>query len=133
MKKNYELSSWIKDEFVAAINADAQIEGLPVRWQEIAIGEADNLSQLFSPEKIFFLYITPLRPVTLKNQLKTILNLCSEFKVATFTGESNYVDLGVAIGLSVVDQNPQIIINLQASRKQGLDFSSQLLRMSAIR
>lgn len=132
-EKNYELSSWIKEEFVAAVKTEAQIEGLPVRWQEIAIEEADNLFQLLSQEKILFLYITPLRPVTQKNHLKKIIDLCSKLKVATFTGETSYVDFGVAIGLGVADQSPQVIINLQAARKQGLDLSSQLLRMSAIK
>lgn len=132
-EKNYELSSWIKEEFVTAVKANAQIEGFPVRWQEIAIEEVDNWPQFLSQEKILFLYIAPLRPVTQKNQLKKILGFCNEFKVATFTGETDYVDFGVAIGLGVADQSPQVIINLQAARQQGLELSSQLLRMSAIR
>lgn len=132
-EKNYELSCWIKEEFVAAVNADAQIEGLPVRWQEIAIEEVDNWPQFFSQQKILFLYVTPLKPVTQKNQLRKILDLCNDFKVATFTGETDYVELGVAIGFAVADQKPQAIINLQAARKQGLELSSQLLRMSIIK
>ncbi len=132
-EKNYELSSWIKEEFLAAVNTDAQIEGLPIRLQEIAIEEVVDWPQFFSQQKILFLYITPLHPVTQKKQLKEILNFCNDFKVATFTGETDYVELGVAIGLGVTDHNPQAIINLQAARKQGLDLSSQLLRMSIIK
>lgn len=132
-EKNYELSVWIKEEFMAAVKANAQIEGLPVRLEEIAIEAIDHWSQFLSGEKILYLYVTPLRLVTQKNQLKKILDLCSKFKVATFTGETNYVDLGVAIGLGMADQNPQVIINLQAARQQGLELSSQLLRMATVR
>jgi len=130
---NYELSRSIKEEFSAAIKDRAQIESLPVRLTEMAVEEANLWAQLFSQEKIFFLYIAPLRPAAQKNQLKKILALCNEFKVATFTGETEYVDLGVAIGLGVAEKKPQVTINLQAARKQGLELSSQLLRMSSIK
>jgi len=132
-EKDYELSCLIKDEFMEAVKERAQIEGLPVRLTEMAVEEVSLWTQLLSLEKIFFLYIAPLRPASQKNQLKKILALCNEFKVATFTGETQYVDLGVAIGLGVAEQKPQVIINLQAARKQGLELSSQLLRMSSIK
>jgi len=132
-EKDYEFSCLIKDEFVAAVKDRAQIEGLPVRLTEMAVEEVSLWTQLLSQEKIFFLYIAPLKPASQKNQLKKILALCNEFKVATFTGETQYVDLGVAIGLGVAEQKPQVIINLQAARKQGLELSSQLLRMSSIK
>ncbi|MCX7973001.1 MAG: YfiR family protein [Candidatus Aminicenantes bacterium] len=132
-EKSYELSVWIKEDFVQAIEAQSTIEGLPVRLLEIPVEEIKNLSNLFSQENIAFLYITPLKPATIKNQLKKILALCRQFKIATFTGEITYVDLGVAIGLGVVDQKPQVFINLQAAKEQGLEFSSQLLRMSLIK
>jgi len=132
-EKNYELSCLIKDEFVAAVQDKTEIEGLPVRLTEMAVEEVNLFAELFSQEKIFFLYVAPLSPSAQKNQLKKILALCNEFKIGTFTGETQYVDLGVAIGLGVADEKAQVIINLQAARKQGLELSSQLLRMSSIK
>jgi len=132
-EKDYELSCLIKDEFVAAVKDRAQIEGLPVRLTELAVEEANLFAELLSPEKFFFLYIAPLRPASQKNQLKKIIVLCNEFKVPTFTGETQYLELGVAIGLGVAEQKPQVIINLQAARRQGLELSSHLLRMSSIK
>lgn len=132
-EKNYELSVWTKDDFAEAVKAEAMIEEYPVRLLEITVDDMDKLPSLFSQGNIAFLYLAPLKPLTVKNQLKKILTLCRQFKIPTFTGEIEYVELGVAIGLGVVEEKPQVFINLQAAREQGLNFSSQLLRMSSVR
>jgi len=132
-EKNYELSLWTKEDFVAAVSPETRVEDLPVRLMELAVEEKAVWTQALSQQKIRFLYLTPLRPATLDSQIKDILSLCRQFKVATFTGEVSHVDLGVAIGLGLENDSPHIFINLRAAREQGLDFSARLLRMTSIR
>ena len=132
-EKNFELSLWTKEDFAAAVSPEATVEGLPVRLVELAVEEKAAWVDVLSQQKINFLYLTPLRPATLRSQLKDILSLCRQFKVATFTGEVSYVDLGVAIGLGVENDTPHIFVNLRAAREQGLDLSARLLRMTSIR
>ncbi len=132
-EKNYELSRWTKEDFVAAISPETTIEGVPVRLVEFSVEEKAAWVDVLSQQKINFLYLTPLRPATVNSQIKGLLSLCRQFKVATFTGEVSYVDLGVAIGLGVENDTPHIFVNLRAAREQGLDLSARLLRMTSIR
>lgn len=132
-EKNFPISVWIKDDLIAAVPADATVDGIPVRFIEYPLEEKAGWIETFQQEKILFLYVAPLSSKALKSQLKEILTLCRQHKIATITGETAYLESGVAVGLGLENNAPHVFINLQAAREQGLDFSSRLLKMTSIR
>jgi hypothetical protein len=48
------------------------------------------------------------------------------------TGVPDYVRRGVAVGIGVVQDKPQVLINLAAARAEGSDFDASLLRIATI-
>jgi hypothetical protein len=52
--------------------------------------------------------------------------------MTTFTGVPLYVEQGVALSIGIVRERPQIIVNLAATRAEGSDFTSQLLRLCKV-
>lgn len=50
----------------------------------------------------------------------------------TFTGVPKYVEQGIAVGIGIQDRKPKIHINLSASKAEGAEFSSQLLKLAEI-
>ncbi len=129
----YEPSLWTKEDLMALVSPSTTIEDVPVRLIELSLEKKEEWPKIFAQENIIFLYLTPLKPQTVSSQLRNILSLCRQFKVATFTGEVSYVELGVALGLGVQNQKPHIFVNLRAAREQGLDLSSRLLQITSIR
>lgn len=132
-EKSFELSTWTRDDLVAAVPAGRVVDGIPVRLIECPLEERATWEEELRQDKILFLYIAPLSRKTVKSQLREILAVCRQAKVGTVTGETAYLELGVAVGLGLEDNAPHIFINLTAAREQGLDFSSRLLRITSIK
>jgi hypothetical protein len=42
------------------------------------------------------------------------------------------MDLGISIGFEVKGQSPEIVINLQSAKAEGMDFSSRLLQLARV-
>jgi hypothetical protein len=64
--------------------------------------------------------------------LNKMIQIAGKQKIPTLCGSEALVTKGIAIGLTVEDGKPKIIINLAASQKQGMKLSSKLLRISKI-
>lgn len=73
-------------------------------------------------------YITPIR----SQRLDDLLAVTRAAQVRTITGVSAYVSEGVAVGLSVEQGRPAVLVNLPAARAEGSDFSSQLLKVARV-
>jgi hypothetical protein len=50
----------------------------------------------------------------------------------TLTGVAEYVRAGIAVGIGVRDDRPEILVNLAAARAAGADFSAQLLLLARV-
>lgn len=74
------------------------------------------------------LYFTPLRSI----DLRELLARTRAQGIRTITGVPEYVEIGVAVGITVERDRPRIIINREASRAEGSDFSSQLLKLARV-
>jgi hypothetical protein len=48
------------------------------------------------------------------------------------TGVPEYVERGLAIGVGVKGERPEIVINLDASRAEGAELNAQVLRIARI-
>lgn len=115
----------------ASFNAKEQIleAGRGSRSIQFRLIDVENASlQEADLTAVQVLYFTPLRSIDLRELLaRTRAN-----GIRTMTGVPEYVEIGVAVGLTVERDRPRILINLEASRAEGSDFSSQLLKLARV-
>jgi hypothetical protein len=108
--------------------AGKTVKRLPMRYFTIEYtGEAD-LQRFVAEKGISVLYLTPGSA----KALPVVLKVCEERDLISVTGVPEYVRRGVAVGISVVQDKPQILINLAAARAVGAEFDASLLRIATI-
>ena len=124
-QKEYRKSVTEKDDLLKASEAGGRgrIQMIPIEVN----GSGDNL-QSSVPDEVTVLYVMPLRWFN----LDIITSLSRSRGILTVTGVSEYVQAGVALGFSVKQDRPQILINLRAARAEGADFSSKLLNIAKV-
>src|SRR6185436_16807381 len=105
---------------------NSTISGHPVHWVAVELKDVDQLRLALIHERTDIVYVTPLRGV----DLDTIMTTARTASMTTFTGVPLCVEQGLALGVGIVRERPQIIVNLPATRAEGSDFNSQLLRVS---
>ncbi len=136
-QKENSISSWIMEDWLNLLShlseADRQLEGVPISFQKVELDSLSSLEAILIEKRVQILYITPLETKNIARILNEIVRVCGKLKIGTFTAVPEYLDSGVAIGFQFKEQKTQIVINLEASRAQGFDFSSQLLRLARIR
>ncbi len=118
-------SSWVRSIEESEIKT---LEDIPIRFVNIDLNEENNIAEVISRENVDILYITPLRAFN----LKSITELSQSNKIITFTGVPEYTEDGIGISIGTKGNKPQIIINLDASKLEGCDFSSKLLNLARI-
>jgi hypothetical protein len=74
------------------------------------------------------LYVPPLRAM----RLTVIVSLGRARGILTFTGVPGYVRSGLAVGIGVDDDRPEILVNQAAATEEGTVFSAQLLRLATV-
>lgn len=118
-----------KDELVDVIKKSSikNVHDIPIKQVSINIDEND-LESTASKLEIDVLYITPIRAV----DIESITKLSRNKKIVTLTGVTDYVKAGISVVIDVKDNQPQIVINLPGAKDEGVDFSSQLLRLSKV-
>ncbi|MBC7364781.1 MAG: YfiR family protein [Candidatus Aminicenantes bacterium] len=136
-QKSFSLSQWAMEDWIKLMTelpeSDRQIDGLPIVIKEIDLDSVQPLESALKELQVNFLYLTPLDLKNKDRLLKNIIYICQRQKVGTLTGTSSYLDSGVAIGFIWKDKKAQITINLEAAKSQGLNFSSQFLRLITLR
>lgn len=119
-----------KDAFVSAIKASPvkEVGGLKIAYVLIPWNDGQTLEQAMDGKYAHVLYVTPLRAV----ELEDVLLYTRGRKILSLTGVPSYCDQGVSVGVELTGDKPSIIVNLEASRWEGANFSSQLLKMARI-
>ena len=74
------------------------------------------------------LYVSPLRAVSLDD----VTAVSRAARITTLTGVPRYVETGLAIGLDMKGERPEIVINLAASRAEGADLTAHLLKLARV-
>ena len=129
-QKTFRESADTKDELVKAILRSSlkEINSLPIRYVLVELKGENDLADALAKEKINILYVTPLRAF----DIKAFANVCQAKQIMTLTGVPSYMDLGISIGFEVKGQSPEIVINLQSAKAEGMDFSSRLLQLARV-
>ena len=99
-----------------------------IRAVPVDLDSQPDLEAALAGSKVDLMYIAPLRAMN----LKVITALSRAKKVLTLTGVPDYAEKGVAVGVGLKGESPEIIINLPAAREEGSDFSSSLLKLARV-
>ena len=126
----YRASLVARNQVVDALKAmqDSTISGHPVRWVAVEWIDEAQVRLALIRERTDVVYVTPLRGV----ELHPLIRTARAAGMTTFTGVPLYVEQGVALSIGIVRERPQIIVNLAATRAEGSDFTSQLLRVCKV-
>jgi len=116
-----------KSEMLAALaNARVQAESKPPVVVEHAYASRDGLAAAVRDAHVVYL------ASGLGADVDAILAVCTQAKLATLGVERAYVDRGVAMGVTLSEGKPKLVINLPSSRAQGMDLDSQLFRVAEV-
>ena len=74
------------------------------------------------------LYVAPLRAV----DVQTVTASAASHGVRTVTAVRDYVGRGVAVGVVLRGKRAAVVIDLTQARREGADFSSQLLKLAEV-
>jgi len=102
--------------------------GFVSRLVPIALSDSTDVGEVARRAGCDLLYVTPLRAVNIRR----IGDAAAEQGILTLTGVPDYVERGIAVGVGLRGERPEILVNLAAARRQGADFSAQLLRLAKV-
>jgi hypothetical protein len=104
------------------------VKKLPMKYYTIEFTGAADLERFVKEKGISALYLTPGSA----KALPVVLKVSEDLDLITLTGIPEYVRRGVAVGIGVAQDKPEILINLAAARAQGSDFDASLLRLATV-
>jgi hypothetical protein len=107
---------------------DKTVKQLKIKYYTIEYTNAADLERFVKQKGISVLYIAPGNTRNLAN----IVQLSQELRLTTTTGVPDYVRRGASVGLALSQDKPQILINLQSTRAEGIQFDASLLRLATI-
>lgn len=73
--------------------------------------------------------IMPLKAVN----ISTISKKCKQYKILSFSTNPEYLEYGISVVLEERRNRPEIWINLNSVKNEGIEFSSQLLKLVKIK
>ena len=102
--------------------------GSELRIVLIDLDETPDLAEALTRNRVRVLYVSPLRAV----DIRTLTAVSRLAGISTVTGVPRYVEAGLAVGLDLKGERPEIVVNLLASRAEGADLDAQLLKLARI-
>jgi hypothetical protein len=73
-------------------------------------------------------YVAPMRGA----DIEQIARIARARQIRTMSGLTEYVLIGLSVGIGVRNDRPRIMINLDAARAEGAAYQAQLLQMAEI-
>jgi len=117
-----------RDEVIDALHELRLPDGSPVRCVAIDLDGERDLAAALTRSGVGALYVTPLRAV----EIATVAAASRKASVTTLTGSRRYVEEGLAVGIGLRGDRPRILINLEASKLEGAEFTAHLLGMAEV-
>ena len=105
-----------------------RVKGRFVELVPIVLDNEGQWKEQLLKNDVNVIYITPLRSF----DLSSLTDFSREQKLITFTGVRNQCAQGVSTAIGMRGNKPQIIINLEAAKMEGTEYSSQLLKLAKV-
>jgi hypothetical protein len=106
----------------------ATLLGLPVRVSRMYFGGRESLDRAVREDGIDTLYVCG----GLGAGLSDVKAVARARKVLTMGSEEEQLKAGLSLGVFEIDGKNTIVVNLEASREEGVAFGPELLRLATI-
>jgi YfiR/HmsC-like len=106
----------------------ATLVGLPLRASRIYWGSRDSLERAVKEGGIDELYVCS----GLDAHVSEIRSVARALRVMTVASSEKLVQQGLALGVFVVNGKNTILVNLEASREEGVAFGPDFLRLATV-
>lgn len=129
-QKKFITSLNIKNSIQSLLESDnyKYYNSIPVTIKSVSIESSSELDNYLRKNHADILYVAPLRALNISE----LAEITRARKILTITGVPEYVEEGLSVGIGIKSNKPQIIINLSASKSEGSNFSSQLLKLAKV-
>jgi hypothetical protein len=126
-QSRFRRSLSVKNEFFGCLEKMPKdtLDRLSIKFLAVDLSEAADWRAEAAARGVNVLYLAPLRAV----DIREIFFASQSQHWITWTGVVEYVDAGCSFGIVLKGDRPSVRINLPASRSEGMDFSSQLLKL----
>jgi hypothetical protein len=104
------------------------VNGLPIAVAHVAYDDPSGLKKSIAGSALDFLYVCD----GLEGDLDNIKDVTRQTRVLSVGARQEYVEKGLSLGAFQNDGKSTILINLQASRLEGVSFSSDLLGLANV-
>lgn len=104
------------------------VKKLPLKYYLVEFTGPADLQATIQKRGINVLYLCP----GISRSLESVLKISHAQGITTATGVPDYVRRGVAVGIGVFQDKPQILINLPSSRSEGSEFDASLLQIATV-
>lgn len=127
--QKFAYSKQSKDAVIEAFSKNSYSGKKRISVKEIEANTISDLSNGITNNKPDVILLVPLRSI----EIEKVLELTKKNHILSMTLCPEYVTKNkVSVAIDVQGDKPQILINLNTSKAEGADFSSQLLKLSKI-
>jgi hypothetical protein len=105
-----------------------QVAGLPIGVASLAYGGPEPLRKVFEAEGIDAVYVCD----GLEAELPAIAQITRRTKVLTMGSHPDQIHAALSLGVFQAEGKPVILLNLPASRREGVLFTADLLRLATV-
>jgi YfiR/HmsC-like len=106
--------------------ADRTIAGLPMRVTSSDCTSSRPLDEALRGVDIVYLTSGA------KECVRAVTAVTRRLRIASLTSERALVAQGVTIGVTIEGARPKLLVNLKASKAEGLDLASQMLQLAEV-
>lgn len=106
--------------------ADRTIAGLPMKVTSVDCAQGSALTESLRAADIVYLTAGGkqcVRPVTAATR---------KLRIASLTSGRALVEQGITIGVSMEGSRPKLLVNLVASKEEGLNLAAQMLQLAEV-
>jgi hypothetical protein len=127
-QSHFRRSLSVKNEFFSCLKKSSEdsLGRLSFKFEAIDLNETADWQTEAAVRHVNVLYLAPFRAMNVNE----IFYTSRLRRWVTWTGVMEYVDEGCSFGIVLKGDRPSIRINLPASRFEGMNFSSQLLKLA---
>jgi hypothetical protein len=104
------------------------VKKLPLKYYLVEFTNAAELQAAIKKRGINVLYLCP----GIAKSVQSVTKISQAEGITTATGVPEYVHRGVAVGIGVFQDKPQIFINLPSSKSEGSEFDASLLQIATV-
>lgn len=122
-QRHYAASASAHDDALRVLHSQA-VGNRRLRVVSIDV-DRDNAGELLLAQHVTVMYVTPLRAI----DIAALALVATNAHVTTVTGVVAYVTRGLSVGVRLVGDRPKLVVNRDAARLAGADFSAELLKL----